>query len=240
MVSALPLLVDTLEITFFSFFSARTPISFLSAYMELGILRPGDIQLKKSSTSPISPHKRMLGSSSSGRGSPSPMSSPVYERNTNRELIKEELQATIKQLSNKCMLDVAFKPIQASAIATAILYYARKTCNIYPVWHEDLSHLTFHDPASSKSTMRALDLLEEMHSESQEEEEQSDSFASEHHTKEELLDDHVYESMSRLGLVSPTKENVAPAIAIATPEITKEKADHDVSPVSIATLMMDA
>lgn len=232
--------------------------------MELGILRPGDIQLKptssSSSSSSSSPFSPRMSSNNSRCSSPSPMSSPSYERNTNREQIKEELYATIKQLANKCILDTSFKSIQASAIATAIVYYARKTCNIYPVWHEDLSHMTFHDPTVSRSTLRALDLIFEMHkvqdSEDGETEviEREDSFASsttESVTKDSSVED-MEESMSKLDLnnnnknmPTPTKENqngnTVSLQSLSTPDMVKEKGatGNNPTPVSITGFFRD-
>lgn len=167
--------------------------------MELGLLRPKDVQ---------------LGGLDMSRGD-----------------LTEMLHDKIHSLATKCILDVRFKGIQASAIACAIVYHSRKSCNIQPVWHDDLSHMTFHDPSSSKSTMRALELLIEME---QEEEEASEE-------KQPETDNF---------LVTPTKTSTddkeeldeikysdpVGVAAITTPEISKDSHKErvfDISPVSI-------
>lgn len=73
-----------------------------------------------------------------------------------------ELQAKMFELSTKCILDTRFKSIQASAIATAIVYYVRRLHHISPMWSERLTNLTFHDPKMSQSVMKALYLILEM------------------------------------------------------------------------------
>lgn len=87
----------------------------------------------------------------------------------------EELQENFKEkafsLSTKCMVDLRFKGIQASAVAAAIVYYCRTYFQFQTTWTEELSRLTQHDPLTSKSARKALDMLFEMREDEQENDE---------------------------------------------------------------------
>ena len=63
-------------------------------------------------------------------------------------------------LANLCILDVDFTVFQPSAIAVAIYYHARRLLDIDPLWTEELSTLTFHDPLSSPVVRRALVIIQ--------------------------------------------------------------------------------
>jgi hypothetical protein len=78
---------------------------------------------------------------------------------TQQVALRDQLHARIHILAKTCMIDTAFKGIQSSAVAAAILFVARTECAITPVWCDELSQLTFHDPKQSKSTSKALSLL---------------------------------------------------------------------------------
>lgn len=72
----------------------------------------------------------------------------------------KELVETVHLLANLCILDVDFTVFQPSAIAVAIYYHARRLLDIDPLWTEELSTLTFHDPLSSPVVRRALVIIQ--------------------------------------------------------------------------------
>jgi hypothetical protein len=76
--------------------------------------------------------------------------------------LKLQMKEKMYDLSTKCMVDTRFKGVQASSITTAIIYYTRKLFGVAPAWNDELTALTFHDPRTSKSTQKALNLLVEM------------------------------------------------------------------------------
>ena len=73
----------------------------------------------------------------------------------------KELVETVHLLANLCILDVDFTVFQPSAIAVAIYYHARRLLDIDPLWTEELSTLTFHDPLSSPVVRRALVIIQQ-------------------------------------------------------------------------------
>ena len=154
----------------------------------------------------------------------------------------ESLHEKINTLATKCILDIRFKGIQASAIACAILFYVRKSSNIYPIWHEDLSHMTFHDPMSSKSTMKALELIMELEEENntsqdeEKEEEEEEELVLENNTTP--VKSIAVNENKQLNDINYSNDPIS-VNAITTPEInrdgnSKDRSNvFDVSPVSI-------
>ena len=73
-----------------------------------------------------------------------------------------DFYASVTALATKTMVNHAFKPIAASAIATGILYFTRKSNMCMPVWSSALSRITGHDALNSKSVQKVLKLLDDM------------------------------------------------------------------------------
>jgi hypothetical protein len=129
----------------FSFFIlARVPSAFLTTQFELGLLNNEKdfIQVPRSSSSQYNPKKKLF--------------------NKISDDLKLQMKEKMYDLSTKCMVDTRFKGVQASSITTAIIYYTRKLFGVAPAWNDELTALTFHDPRTSKSTQKALNLLVEM------------------------------------------------------------------------------
>lgn len=174
--------------------TARTPASFLSAQLELNLLKPAD---------------KLTGSYAN------------VPFNEFQEQFKEKAFA----LSTKCMLDLRFKGIQASAIAAAIVYYCRTFFQFQTIWTEELSRLTQHDPLTSKSARKALDMLFEMREDEQENDE---------NILTDLLDDIEFQEAATPA-VTPIKQSAsAPSLSSPAYPIKSANADHEIlSPVSV-------
>jgi hypothetical protein len=71
-----------------------------------------------------------------------------------------DFESAVARLSTKCMVNEAFKPLPASAIATGIIYFVRESNFCEPTWTPALSRLTGHDAPTSKSVQRVLELLD--------------------------------------------------------------------------------
>lgn len=123
--------------------NARVPSCFITAQIELGLF-------SEQETLPVK------------RFSPMPNNYHSNRKVKMTPSIMEKMQAKMFELCNKCMLEVKCKPIQASAMATAIIYYVRRHYQVLPLWSDRLTDLCFHDPRSSQSVMKALTLLMEM------------------------------------------------------------------------------
>jgi hypothetical protein len=146
MVSDLPLLLSFVAHFFLLFilyssliispFLARVPSTFLTAQLELGLFS----------------NDYVVSSSSSSKPKKSKISETLFT----------SIIGKIDDLSTKCILDIRYKSIQASAVATAIVFYVRKLFHLSPSWNDSLTNLTFHDPRTSKSTFKALQMIIEM------------------------------------------------------------------------------
>lgn len=95
-----------------------------------------------------------------------PCKKSFFPSSNKKMQITAEVTNSMKQkmldLSNKCIVDTKFRTVQSSAIATAIIYYVRRMHQVTPVWNDHLTALTFHDPKTSRSTLKALQLIIDM------------------------------------------------------------------------------
>jgi hypothetical protein len=71
----------------------------------------------------------------------------------------QEFELSAEALCTKCLFEHVFKPLPASAIATAILYHLRDELGCHPVWSCNLTRITGHDAFTSKSVHKVLELL---------------------------------------------------------------------------------
>lgn len=150
------------------------------------------------------------------------------------EELQEQFQAKIFALSTKCMVDLRFKGIQASAIAAAIVYYTRTYLQFQATWTEELSRLTQHDPLTSKSARKALDMLFEMS-----EEEENSNTENDVNLLSDLMDDVNFHEITTTSstsstAVTPMKENQISTLT--TPGFVKGGGGTDsdnLSPVSV-------
>jgi hypothetical protein len=169
---------------FNSFSIARVPSAFLTAQFELGLLDfEKDYTTSRSSSSSKTPKKKLFSKITAG--------------------LKNEMKEKMLELSTKCIIDTKFKSLQASSIATAIIFYVRKIFQVSPSWNDDLTHLTFHDPRTSKSTNLALTYIVAMenkdkenqntlnNSQSQDISDEMDNEAEDEETGDEIDDDEM-------------------------------------------------
>lgn len=118
---------------------ARVPSAFLTAQMQLGLFSENDMIPCKKSFFPSSNKKMQITAD-----------------------VTNSMKQKMLDLSNKCIIDTKFRTVQSSALATAIIYYVRRMHQVTPVWNDHLTALTFHDPKTSRSTLKALQLIIDM------------------------------------------------------------------------------
>lgn len=126
------LLPSTVRISLIVTATARTTVSFLSAYLAVGVVFHDD------------------------------RFSPVAPSSSLSSITTASLQSTMFELATKCILDSRFKCILASATACAILFYTRSSLGLLPVWRRELTLLTGHDPSTDAVVQHAILLLEQM------------------------------------------------------------------------------
>lgn len=107
-------------------------MSFLSAYVSLGVILPGD------------------------RYDSLPIHSAEGQK-TLSDLV--ESQAVI--MATRCVLDAEFKHFPCSTLACALLYQSRKDCGLEPAWCPELTALTGHDPFKHLIVRQILQMFEE-------------------------------------------------------------------------------
>ena len=75
---------------------------------------------------------------------------------------KKYLEQKMLKMATKCVIDVRYKHLQASAVAAAIVYLVRQQCKAQPAWSQELSYICLHDPLSSKNVQRMINLYEDI------------------------------------------------------------------------------
>lgn len=75
---------------------------------------------------------------------------------------KKYLEQKMLKMATKCVIDVRYKHLQASAVAAAIVYLTRQQCKAQPLWSEELSYICLHDPLSSKNVQKMINLYEDI------------------------------------------------------------------------------
>jgi hypothetical protein len=138
---------------------------------------------------------------------------------------QEHFKEKLFSLSTKCMLDLRFKGIQASAVAAAIVYYCRTYFQFQTTWTEELSRLTQHDPLTSKSARKALDMLFEMREDEQENDE---------NILADLFEDMDFQEEASPA-VTPVKQSNSSVPSLVSPESAKYLHGENelLSPVSV-------
>jgi hypothetical protein len=176
----------------------------------------------------------------------------LFFRDENKQIklnddVVTEMRDKMYALAEKCLVDLRFKSMQASAIATAIIYHTRKSYNLYPLWKDDLTALTFHNPQDSRSTFKVLELLAQ--TEENEEVDQEDDSSEvvedeEEDTENEQSDGESYDSEVVRTLVekTPVKENVnnenqKPLITPVLDKTSQGNKAGEPSPISILDMM---
>lgn len=76
-----------------------------------------------------------------------------------REEIQMKLEDLMIEIASHTIVDIHFKSIQASALASSIVYFVRKVSNVYPVWSDELTVKTFHNPLTDRMASKALGML---------------------------------------------------------------------------------
>ena len=135
--------------------AARTPMAFLETYMSLGRALPPYQGAGAKSTVPASDSPLR---SSSG-GSPTTPSAATADMS----FYSPAFQNKIVSLAAACMFDYRYKGFKASAVACAILFFARQQSGVQPAWRPELTQITLHDPFSSKSVQAVLEMLRIAH-----------------------------------------------------------------------------
>lgn len=71
-----------------------------------------------------------------------------------------EIHNYMKVMARECMLDPRFIPCKASEVAAAIVYYVRQESCLDPVWNEELTKITFHDPIDFTQALAFISTLQ--------------------------------------------------------------------------------
>lgn len=211
----------------------RSTSAFLSSYIELGLLTKGDINLLL--------HQVI------------PSEVPKNDENTTDVAMKvammvRAMKVKVQKLSTQVLLDSRFKSIQCSAVASAIVFYARRCCclfsefgSVLPAWNEDLTKMTFHNPLKHRATMQALQLIFIMEKDSLDE--LHELFVSEQIqvaavSPQKSTDNRENIAPSPSSLKSPVKSDTASSSsALVSPVATSASAGkEDLSPVGMNTV----
>lgn len=139
--------------------NVRSSMAFLCSYMEVGLLTKEDIHILL--------HQQ--------GGSSNEQQDDENAADSAKKVVMmvRAMRHKIQKISTKVLLDARFKSIQCSAVAAAIMFYARRSCCLFssfgailPAWNEELTKLTFHNPLKHRATIQALSLIFEMEGES--------------------------------------------------------------------------
>eukprot|EP01038_Epipyxis_sp_PR26KG_P007578 gene7578-10326_t len=74
--------------------------------------------------------------------------------------LRKSFESQMITIATKCLLDIQFKPFQASILACAILFFVRRERKVQPVWRPSLTNLTMHDPFLCDGVVKVIHLLE--------------------------------------------------------------------------------
>jgi hypothetical protein len=139
--------------------NVRSSVAFLCSYVEMGLLTKEDIHLLL---------HRQEDASNEQQGDENSADNAMKVA-----MMIRAMRHKIQKLSTKVLLDARFKSIQCSAVAAAIMFYARRCCCLFssfgailPAWNDELTKLTFHNPLTHRATIQALSLIFEMEGES--------------------------------------------------------------------------
>eukprot|EP00981_Chlorochromonas_danica_P004197 scaffold847_cov172-Ochromonas_danica.AAC.11 len=80
---------------------------------------------------------------------------------------EENLQSHMVSLSTRCLIQTKFKNIPSTILAAAIVFYARKTAGISPVWLPCMSKTMYHHPCQDDQGWKALEMLCSMESDAE-------------------------------------------------------------------------
>lgn len=203
-------------------------MAFLSSYIELGLLTKGDIHSLL--------HQENRSSKEQDDESTADPAMKVA-------MIVRAMRHKVQKLCTKVLLDSRFKSIQCSAVASAIVFYARRCCCLFssfgavlPVWNDELTKMTFHHPLKHRATMQALALLFEMEGESTAD---FNMLLSTEELNNSSAPASPEKTVEKITLVeTPNKsENISPN-SVETPSATTAVVGKniDASPVSMATV----
>lgn len=201
-------------------------MAFLCSYIEIGLLTKSDIHtLLHQDIEDVS-----SGSDDENAADPSKKVA----------MILRAMRHKVQKLSTKVLLDSRFKSIQSSAVASAIVFYARRCCclfssfgSILPAWTEEMTKMTFHHPLKHRATLQALTFIFAMEGENVEDlnalVRAEESISSSPSSPEKPID----------AVSSPVKTDNQNSSIMVSPVATTNAGsgkDIDLSPVSMTTV----
>lgn len=219
-------------LTFFLFCCiVRSTMAFLCSYDELGLFSNSDIDT--------------LNNLAEAAPADSQDENSVPSATKVNTLLRA-MRHKVYKLGSKTLLDSRFKSFQSSAVASAVVFYARRCCclsspfgSALPAWTDELTKMTFHHPLRHRATTQALELIFEMEGESVEELRALVKADEKPVSNISLFDRETsYDEFISLSESSPVKRD-SPASAVLVSPIATTSAigkDIDFSPVSMTTV----
>lgn len=144
--------------------NARTPMAFLESYLVLGRDIPA---MNKSAQNCNKQDVNVISCSddASDCKDTSNAATPLKDakccdlQDEDNSFYSPTFEKQVLSLATDCMLDGRFKSLKASAVACGILYHARATAGVTPIWRPELTAMCFHDPHTSQTVQRVVQLL---------------------------------------------------------------------------------